>query len=42
MEEIDQTITDGIERMLKSGGIKNAPKRRVQFLLAQPQEKDLF
>lgn len=41
MEEIDQTITDGIERMMKSGEMKNAPKRRVQFLLAQPQGENL-
>jgi hypothetical protein len=42
MENIDRTITDAINRLMKNNELKTAPKRRVQFLLAQqPSVEDL-
>lgn len=35
MEEIDQTITDAIKRLIDKNELKTPPKRRVQFLLSQ-------
>ncbi len=42
MEEIDQTITDAIKRLIDKNELKTPPKRRVQFLLSQhPNLEDL-
>lgn len=42
MEEIDQTITDAIKRLIDKNELKMPPKRRVQFLLSQhPNLEDL-
>ena len=40
MEEMDSTINDGIKRMIANKTLTEAPKRRIQFLLAMPQNED--
>lgn len=41
MEEMDSTITDGVKRMIANKTLTVAPKRRIQFLLAMPQEEEI-
>ena len=41
MEEMDSTINDGIKRMIANKTLTEPPKRRIQFLLAMPQEEEI-
>jgi hypothetical protein len=38
MEDINDTINDGLSRMVAANDMQTSPKRRIQFLLIQEEE----